>query len=201
MQTDSFAAPADFADYFERYPEHVQGFVARRLPETPRSTRADIEQDLLLHLMSLPEDSILRARGCTDRIQCYEGDRSSAPLFFGYLRMILSRHLQKLMGGRRHVNIDDIAEPICPRKHEHEPALLTSAFTLYIKHVQPELLPVMGAIAREDTYADAQRLLGMAERLFARSRNRLAVLFDCFVERKEPPTWRRVYPERVKVAA
>ncbi|MGB9079337.1 MAG: hypothetical protein WCC26_21065 [Terracidiphilus sp.] len=100
---DGFVVPKDFDEFYERYPRHVRGFVRRHLSGASRAEWEDRESELLLHLMTLPEDSKFRApsfngypMGCKDRIQVFHPTRAygaSASRFFWYVNCCLRNHL------------------------------------------------------------------------------------------------------------
>lgn len=75
---DNFEVPRSFVEFFTLFPNYVNGWVKKRLPNTASAEREDRVQELLLYLMALPEDSMHRepgargfAEGCTDRIQTF----------------------------------------------------------------------------------------------------------------------------------
>ncbi|HSY35603.1 MAG TPA: hypothetical protein VK814_07635 [Acidobacteriaceae bacterium] len=164
--------------------------------------------------------------GCRDRIQTFNPDQShgaSEPRFLNYLKMILTNYLNSLwkraqsnpiqrydtldiFSSDANGNIVDDAY-IANLTSEGSPSAMTydqmlvggilvDEFVCYVKQHDPELVEVMGAIQMTDTYIEAQRVLGLTERFFARARSRLAVLFCCFDRGEYPPQQRKVYRER-----
>lgn len=105
---DGFIVPANFAEFFERFPRYISNWVARYMPAAQYSIteREDRVSDLLLHLMDLPTDSIYRqpgandrSEGCVDRIQVFHPARfygASEPRFYSFLNRILLNHFISL---------------------------------------------------------------------------------------------------------
>jgi hypothetical protein len=117
--------------------------------------RQDVEQDLLIHLMTL----YLRIQSfappeCTERIRSFNPARcgGSGPprKSFGWLKMILNRRYTEL------------------------------AFPAYVAQGEPELVPVMHALASCITYRAAMKRVGMSQFVLTQARNRLAVMYRCF---------------------
>lgn len=110
---DGFVVPKSFAEFYERYPQHVQQWVRRRTKgfSVEEFIREEYVSELIVHLLTVPEDSIFRvpgtnghAEGCTDRIQTFRPDRSygcSAPRFFHWLNHILSNQFIVMAKKRR----------------------------------------------------------------------------------------------------
>jgi hypothetical protein len=121
---DGFIVPKDFVEFYERFPRYVKDFVARRMPSSRHSAseREDRESDLVLHLMTLPDDSKYRmpgfnghAEGCTDRVQIFHPDNAygaSQPRFRAYINMILLNHfisLKKKSGSNPILRYNNVA--------------------------------------------------------------------------------------------
>jgi hypothetical protein len=106
---DGFVVPRNFAEFYERYPRYVRGFVRRGILLGSERQCEDRESELLLHLMSLPPKSKYRRRGCTDRIQVFNPRRTGGAdraRFFAWLKVVLtnrSRNLYELNQIRRTV--------------------------------------------------------------------------------------------------
>jgi hypothetical protein len=91
-----FTPPANFHEFVERFPELVENRIATKWSGL-QEDRSDLVQDVYLHLMMLPEESIYRAKGCEDRIATF--DPSALPecskgLFFGYIHRIIDNYVQ-----------------------------------------------------------------------------------------------------------
>jgi hypothetical protein len=101
---DGFVVPKDFDEFYRLNPMGVRRWLIKRLHKRgDDDTVRDLEQELLLHLCSLPERSKYRresangrAEGCTDRIQCFDPVRqhgASAKRFFNYVSLCLTNRL------------------------------------------------------------------------------------------------------------
>lgn len=125
---DGFVVPKDFDEFYERNPMGVRRWLTKRLHKVVSDdTLMELEQELLLHLCSLPEKSKYRKRGththvqgCTDRIQCFDPIRqhgASAKRFFNYVSLcltnrlytILSRQTKNLLCNEQNLSITDSA--------------------------------------------------------------------------------------------
>jgi hypothetical protein len=103
---DGFVVPRSFEEFFERHPRYVRGRARLCWPNGTDSEREDHESELLIFLMSLPDNSKFRALGyngfpdgCKDRIQTFNPDLAygaSEPRFFNYVKIILTNHLISL---------------------------------------------------------------------------------------------------------
>jgi len=70
---DGFVAPRDFAEFYERFPQHVRNWVARHVDRsTPKQDVEDWTQDLLIHLHCLPPNSKHRESGKQDVVQTFD---------------------------------------------------------------------------------------------------------------------------------
>jgi len=103
---DGYVVPRSFEEFFERHPRYVRGRVRLCWPNGTDSEREDHESELLIFLMSLPDESKFRAvgyngfpYGCKDRIQTFNPDLAygaSEPRFFNYIKIILTNRLISL---------------------------------------------------------------------------------------------------------
>jgi hypothetical protein len=103
---DGFVVPQDFREFHERFPKYVKGFIRRRWQRASEAEVEDRESELLIFLMSLPEQSKFRMPGfngfefgCSDRIQIFNPENSygaSASRFFHYINMCLLNHFCSL---------------------------------------------------------------------------------------------------------
>lgn len=112
---DGFVVPADFAEFYERFPIYVRNWVAKRLRKV--SSHPDVEdwsQTLLVHLCQVPKPKetickktgkvkVSKAKyfrlGFKDVIQCYNPWAkygASAPRFFNYINGVLSNKFSSL---------------------------------------------------------------------------------------------------------
>lgn len=230
---DGFVVPKDFAEFYERFPQHVRNFVHAHWTHASDTDREDREHELLLHLMTLPADSKFRQpgyngieNGCEDRIQVFHPDSAygaSAKRFFWYINHCLRNHY--FSQGRKAIsnpvrrastmslNSADAAGEIideeyvfsriskeyssgCNYNHMLVEGVIVNEFLEYVEEHNPELISVLDVIGAADTFVDAQRMLGMSEKLFLRARNRLVVLHKHFLAGEVPPRQRKVYKSR-----
>jgi len=95
---DGFVIPKDFAEFYSRFPLHVSRFVRRTWTRASNTDRDDREQELLLHLMSVPENSKFREQGYSDRIQIFQPERAygaSRKQFFRFVDLLLKNYVIK----------------------------------------------------------------------------------------------------------
>lgn len=93
---DTYIAPATFAEFLDRYPQLVANVLRKRKSWLKDLDLTDLEQEVYLHLMSLPEDSCYRQRGCVDRISTFDATRAVGNiegLFVGYCTGIIDNYL------------------------------------------------------------------------------------------------------------
>jgi len=74
-----------------------------------------------------------------------------------------------------------------------EDAILFNELLVFVEKHNAELISVMEAISATETFVEAQKLLGLTEKLFIRARNRLGVLYTCFTSSTQPPRQLKVY--------
>lgn len=233
---DGFIVPRNFQEFYERYPRYVRGFVRRRWVYASEAECEDRESELLLHLMTLPEESKFRApgfngleEGCQDRIQIFHPDSAygaSAPRFFSYIGRILLNHFCSLTkkassnpirryntlslyspDGEGEMVDDDYIYSMASQAYYNgcnydrllESGMLINEFVSFVELHNPELVSVIEAISQTETFVEAQKMLGLTEKLFLRARNRLGVLHTCFNTGEEPPRQRKVYRSRQKL--
>ena len=97
---DGFVVPKDFSEFYARNPNYVRRWTVKRLRLTAHSDAVqDLEQDLLLYLCCLPEQSKFREpseshpQGRQDVIQCFDPSRqygASERRWRSWLNMCLS---------------------------------------------------------------------------------------------------------------
>jgi hypothetical protein len=203
---DGFVVPKDFAEFYDRFPSHVRRFV--RWKRTPVEDREDCEQQLLMHLMTLPGDSKLRQAGCRDRIEAFRPDAygASEKRFFGYVNHCLRNHYSQW----RRVFSNPVRSAVEPFDEGYvysqvskwfsasripypDQSVMVAEFLAFVEEHNPELISVLNTIGQAETFIDAQRMLGMTEKLFLRARNRLVVLYEHFELGEVPPRQRKVY--------
>src|ERR1700748_1778613 len=90
---DGFCVPRSFAEFNERFPDHVRRFAAAR----DKYDREDLVSDLNLYLMTAPPPG--RFFGCQDRCQTFDPQRADGATesrFLGYINEILTNHFLTL---------------------------------------------------------------------------------------------------------
>ena len=66
---DGFSVPANFGEFYDRFPDYILKWVKRHSdPRTPKEDLEDWAQDLTLHMSSLPSKSKYRVAGLEDVI-------------------------------------------------------------------------------------------------------------------------------------
>jgi len=70
-------------------------------------------------------------------------------------------------------------------------------FGNFVRREGPKVLPAMEAILATGTQTEAANWLGITESEFARMRNRLVQLGECFLSGKQVPRLRRAYRKRI----
>lgn len=236
---DGFVVPKNFTEFFDRFPLHVRNFVHAHWTHASDTDRRDREQEMLVHLMSLPEDSKYREpgyngleNGCQDRIQVFHPDSAygaSAKRFFWWLNNYCLRNRYAQRGQKANSNpvcrastmsfgsadaageiIDEdyiFSRVVKDRFYDYnnhrpvEEAVIVNEFLDFVEQHNPELISVLDTIGQADTFVDAQRMLGMTEKLFLRARNRLVVLYKHFRAGEVPPRQRKVYTTRKDMEA
>jgi hypothetical protein len=68
--SDGFVVPRDFDEFFERFPDYVRRWVSKHADRS--ALKEDLEdrtQDLLIHLLNLPQTSKYRESGKKDIVE------------------------------------------------------------------------------------------------------------------------------------
>ena len=94
---DGFVVPGNFNEFFARFPQLVLSSYVRRRRQHGAD---DLESELLLYLMTLPQRSKYREAGLTDRIQSFDPARSygaSRARWQNWLNSLLHNRLCSLM--------------------------------------------------------------------------------------------------------
>jgi hypothetical protein len=105
---DGFVVPKDFTEFYERFPRHIGEWVRRHCYyASGRAEAKDRESSMILHILSIPQDSIYRtpgynghAHGCTDRVMTFSPERchgANRARFFYYINGILRNHLNTIL--------------------------------------------------------------------------------------------------------
>lgn len=105
---DGFVVPKDFVEFYERNPMGVRRWLRSKVKQRGMDDlRLELEQELLLYLYSLPDNSKHREKGanghedgCTDVIQCFDPVKqhgASAKRFHNFINLCLTNRLSTLL--------------------------------------------------------------------------------------------------------
>jgi hypothetical protein len=164
-----------------------------------------------------------RPEGCTDRIQLFQPDEAygaSEKRFFYWVNYCL-RNVNTNSGKKSLSNpvsrpttislgsVDSSGEIIDEEYvmarvnkdrfydfNNHKPVeeqCIVNEFLDFVEKHNPELISVIDTIGQATSFVDAQRMLGMTEKLFLRARARIATLYRCYRSGETPQKQRRVY--------
>ncbi len=101
---DGFVVPKNFDVFYERFPQHVRNWLARRVGRsTPKQDIEDWTQDLLIHLNCLPANSKHRAAGKEDVVQTFDPRKqfgASSARFFNYVNLCLANRFMTIRSAR-----------------------------------------------------------------------------------------------------
>jgi hypothetical protein len=101
---DGFVVPKDFKEFYRRFPGYVGKWVSKHADRF--ATKQDLEDrtnDLLVHLMRLPENSKFRQIGKSDRVQTFDPVKqhgANAARFWNYINICL-RNKHRTMRSER----------------------------------------------------------------------------------------------------
>lgn len=101
---DGFVVPRDFEEFYQRYPNHVSKWVRKHADRF--STKEDIEDwanDLLVHMMCLPENSKYRQLGKVDRVQTFDPEKhygANEARFWNYINLCLKNRFSTMRSTR-----------------------------------------------------------------------------------------------------
>jgi hypothetical protein len=96
--SDGFVVPRDFEEFFERFPDYVRRWVSKHADKSAQ--REDLEdrtQDLLIHLLNLPQTSKYREAGKKDIIQTFDPVKhygANEARFRNYVNLCLANKLK-----------------------------------------------------------------------------------------------------------
>jgi hypothetical protein len=97
---DGFVVPRNFAEFYERFPDYVAKWVSWHADRF--ASREDLEDwtnDLLVHLMRLPQDSKYRQLGKGDLVQTFDPVRqygANAARFWNYINLCLTNKFRSM---------------------------------------------------------------------------------------------------------
>ena len=187
---DGFIVPKDFAEFYERFPNHIRRWVKRHVRKSSSNEDiADWTQDLCAHMSSLPATSKYRRAGKRDVIQTFDPFRhygATLPRFLNYInrclanrfRTIHSEHMRNPLSraeplscsqiGEEASSDDELCEILVEKlkavdvrsRKKLEDRLLIGRFVEFVRNQNPRILLALEAIAVTGTQAEAARKLG-----------------------------------------
>jgi hypothetical protein len=187
---DGFVVPNDFAEFYERFPDHIRRWVKRHVRKSSSNENiADWAQDLCAHLSSLPATSKYRRAGKRDVIQTFDPFRhygATLPRFLNYInrclanrfRTIHSEHMRNPLSraepllcpqiGEEASSDDELCEILVEKlkavdvrsRKKLEDRLLIGRFVEFVRNLNPRTLLALEAIAVTGTQAEAARKMG-----------------------------------------
>jgi hypothetical protein len=95
---DGFVVPRDFEEFFERFPDYVRRWVSKHADRSaPKEDLEDHSQDLLIHLLNLPQTSKYREAGKKDIVQTFDPVKhygANEARFRNYINLCLANKLK-----------------------------------------------------------------------------------------------------------
>ncbi len=185
---DGFVVPADFNEFFTRFPQLVLAYVRRRR----QHGADDLESELLLYLMTLPQRSKYREAGLTDRIQTFDPARSygaSRARWQNWLNSLLHNRLCNLMCQLTppSVGLDAITELACQAQQLSTAEVYVARFASFAETHRPGLGRIANTLAMDERSAVDER-----------DRHRLQMLHHHWSAGTTPPKPRKSYRPRQK---
>jgi len=167
---DGFVVPKDFEEFYQRFPDYIAKWVGRHAESS--ATKQDLEDwtnDLLVHLMRLPERSKYRQIGKTDVVQTFDPVRqygANAARFWNYINLCLTNEFRTMRSKRT-------KDALCrPR-----------VFSLRAQVEEEDL----GSVGDEYCHSHSERLRESAKLAEKQTHDRTRVRqFENFVWRKAP---------------
>jgi hypothetical protein len=96
--SDGFVVPRDFEEFFERFPDYVRRWVSKHADKSaPREDLEDRMQDLLIHLLNLPQTSTYREAGKKDIVETFDPVKhygANQARFRNYVNLCLANKLK-----------------------------------------------------------------------------------------------------------
>jgi hypothetical protein len=96
--SDGFVVPRDFEEFFERFPDYVRKWVSKHADRSaPKEDLEDRTQDLLIHLLSLPQTSKYREAGKKDIVETFDPLKhygANEARFRNYVNLCLANKLK-----------------------------------------------------------------------------------------------------------
>lgn len=174
MTESEFVPPRNFAEFYDRDPLCIRKFAARTLRKYhTHSDVRDLEQDLLLHLATLPENSTFRDDGFTDRIATWDASRcgghNTAHIWYAWLFGLcrhyyiswISRRKQDVLTNSKYTLLSDNKWFERPHYIDLVGRSYIAQFRDAVAEEKPRLLPfLMALIDHDGNITDAGASLG-----------------------------------------
>ena len=138
--SDGFVIPKDFAEFHERFPDHVRRWVSKHAASSAsQEDKEDWTQDLLIHLSHLPLTSKYREAGKGDIVATFDPLRhhgANEARFRNYIKLCLANKFRTMHSkrmkdalcrpGNLSINAEKPDEELCSVDelcHKHSPQL------------------------------------------------------------------------------
>lgn len=220
---DGFVVPKDFAEFNERFPQHIRGWVKRHAGRCSSEDIDEWTQELCVHMSSLPARSEHRNSGKRDVIETFDPVRqygANFPRFLNYINRCLANRFRTIQSKRTrnpichasalflcHVgeveSADEPLQPVLERlkaidlrsRKQVEDKLLIGQFVDFVRAENPRLVSVLGTMTLTGTQAEAARQLGLTSEEVGRLYRQIREFGRSFLNRK-PTTQRNQYSVR-----
>jgi len=210
---DGFIVPKDFAEFYERFPDHIRRWVKRHADRS--SSNEDIDdwtQDLCAHMSSLPATSDYRRAGKQDVIQTFDPFRhfgANLPRFLNYINRCLANRFLTIRSEHMRNPLSRAEPLLCPQIGEEassdelcellveqlkavhlnarkrvEDKLFVTEFVDFVRIENPRLVSALGTMAVTATQTEAARKLGTTGAEVGRLYRQIRELGRSFLSRK-----------------
>ncbi len=129
---DGFVVPADFTEFYERFPQYVANWVRKRLRW--RGAESDVQdwtQELLMHLHSLSPSSKHRMAGKQDVIQLFNPERmhgANEARFRGFINRCLANKFNTIYLHRKNEPLSNPNNLFLTAVETHEPMMASDEY-------------------------------------------------------------------------
>jgi len=215
MGDDGFVVPNNFAEFYERFPNHIRQWVKRHADRSSNEDIDDWTQDLCAHMSSLPATSNYRRAGKQDVIQTFDPFRhygANLPRFLNYINRCLANRFLTIRAERMRNPLSHAEPLLCPQIGEEassddefcavlvdkmkavhlgsrkqvEDKLLITEFVDFVRIENPQLVSVLGTMAMTATQTEAARKLGTTGADVERLYRQIRNLGRSFLSGKRP---------------
>jgi hypothetical protein len=228
---DDFVVPANFAEFYDRYPKYIRTWLIRH--RCPQELLADFTHDIIEHFLTVSANG--QAKGILDRVMSFSGDRiggKSAGKFFFYINLLLTRkymicikkRVQEPVVQRNTMSIQsEITEQYIPgsvsleelfTKHGCQDIVHTDflevqnkkhfvkGFVRFLKKNEPSILPAVSYFMKHETMPEICDENALKMEELNRLRSRLRILASVYSKGlTKVPNRRKPYTKRQKSIA